>query len=135
MTARGTITPSIKGTVKFTTSCPWCHQPVAVDMLDPEALAAYQAGAGAVHDLFPLLSGSEREALMTGTHAKCWEEMWPEEDDDAPAGAPCAECGEPSEHECAACDRPLCEEDARTTAVPGDTFCRAGVGCQASYGA
>jgi hypothetical protein len=47
----------------------------------------------------------------------------------------CKVCGDEAEFECAACDRPLCGEHARTTSVPGDTFCRAGVGCLENYGA
>lgn len=47
----------------------------------------------------------------------------------------CAVCGGEAERECAACGRPLCDEDARTTSVPGDTFCRAGVGCLENFGA
>ena len=35
----------------------------------------------------------------------------------------CYQCGEAAAATCAACDRPLCEEHARTTSVPGDAFC------------
>jgi hypothetical protein len=128
MVARGISSMNDNGTARFTTTCPWCLQPVAVDQLSIEALDAYLAGRLSAATLFPDLSASEREVLVSGTHAKCWEEMWPQ-DDDAPAGAPCGVCGEPSRAECAACDIPLCEEHARTTSVPGDTFCQTGVGC------
>ena len=124
------------GTARFTTTCPWCRQPVAVDQLNIEALDTYLQGRISAAALFPELSASDREVLVSGTHAKCWEEMWPQDDDAAaPTGVPCAECGEPSEYECAACDAPLCAEHARTTSVPGDTFCQTGVGCQTGYGA
>ena len=107
-----------------------------MDQLDIEALDTYLQGRISATVLFPELSASDREVLISGTHAKCWEEMWPQDDDAAaPTGAPCVVCGEPSEHECAACDNPLCAEHARTTSVPGDTFCQTGVGCQAGYDA
>jgi hypothetical protein len=140
MAAPGTDTKNDNGTVKFTTlqGCMGCGNRVSVDQLDPGALEAWRAGMGNVQDLFPRLSASEREALMTGTHAECWDAVAgyadePEaEEDDMP---PCAVCGESAERECAACDNPLCDEHARTTSVPGDTFCQTGVGCQTSYGA
>jgi hypothetical protein len=42
----------------------------------------------------------------------------------------CAVCGDEAEYECAICDRLLCEDHARTTSVPGDTFCQPFAGCQ-----
>jgi hypothetical protein len=41
----------------------------------------------------------------------------------------CAVCGDEADGSCGACDVPLCGEHLRTTAVPGDSFCRPGEGC------
>jgi hypothetical protein len=35
-----------------------------------------------VQNAFPYLDAGEREQIMTGTHPKCWEKMFPEEDED-----------------------------------------------------
>jgi hypothetical protein len=40
-----------------------------------EGLALRQAGAY-VQDAFPYLSAPEREQLISGTHPKCWDEMF-----------------------------------------------------------
>jgi hypothetical protein len=130
---QGILTGNPDGSVKFTATMPCmaCGNTVAVDRLDPDAVLSWQAGA-LVQDVFPHLSASEREALMTGTHAECWGEMLPPEAEEV-GEPPCAECGEPSEVECAACDRPLCAEHRRTTSVPGDSFCQTGQGCAQPY--
>jgi hypothetical protein len=83
MAAQGTVTRNEDGTVRFETRCMLCEQPVAVDRLDPEAFAAWQAGAY-VQDAFPNMSASEREALVSGSHAKCFDAAFPEEDDEEP---------------------------------------------------
>jgi hypothetical protein len=41
----------------------------------------------------------------------------------------CAVCGDEAAGQCANCDRDLCEDHLRTTAVPGDSFCLPGEGC------
>jgi len=33
-----------------------------------------------IQDALPSLSADERELLMTGTHAHCWEKMWGPDD-------------------------------------------------------
>ena len=41
----------------------------------------------------------------------------------------CAVCGDEADGQCANCDRDLCENHLRITAVPGDSFCLPGEGC------
>jgi hypothetical protein len=124
MAAPGTITANANGTVKFTTirGCMGCGNSVAVDQLDPAALTAYQAGRGAVQDLFPQLSASEREALMTGTHAECWDTVAgvPDEEGDDDA---CAYCEDEAEGQCGNCGQLLCRDHG--TAGDGGWYCRA----------
>jgi hypothetical protein len=33
-----------------------------------------------IQDAFPMLSAGEREQILTGTHPKCWDEMFEEDD-------------------------------------------------------
>jgi hypothetical protein len=40
-----------------------------------EGLRLWQAGV-LIQDAFPGLDQGERELLMTGTHDRCWQEMW-----------------------------------------------------------
>lgn len=79
MTARGTISRNGNGTVRFATQCTWCSKPSALDQLDPSALDAYLEGRLSAETLFPGLSASEREVLISGTHAECWDAMFPPE--------------------------------------------------------
>jgi hypothetical protein len=101
MAAKGTVTENPDGTVRFTTTCMLCDQPVAVDRLDPEKVARWQAGEF-VQDVFPDMSASERETLISGSHAKCFDEAFggDEEDDEIvytdDAGNPIEGVGRPS---------------------------------------
>lgn len=45
-----------------------------------EGVARYRAGA-AIQVAFPTLDADQRELLMTGTHAHCWEILTGGEDD------------------------------------------------------
>jgi hypothetical protein len=81
MAARGIVTKNENGTVRFTTTdpCTGCGLQVAVDQLDADKVARWQAGEF-VQDVFPDMSAGEREALVSGTHAKCFDEMFPEDE-------------------------------------------------------
>lgn len=35
-----------------------------------------------IQDVFPLLTKEDREVMISGTHAKCWEEMFSDIDED-----------------------------------------------------
>jgi hypothetical protein len=45
----------------------------------------------------------------------------------------CVVCGEEAGYGCIVCDADLCDDHARTTSVPGDTFCRDSDACEARY--
>jgi hypothetical protein len=81
MAVAGTVTKNENGTVRFTTTdpCMGCGVQVAVDQLDPAKVARWRAGEF-VQDVFPDMSAAEREALVSGTHANCFEEMFPEDE-------------------------------------------------------
>lgn len=78
---QGNITENPDGTVRFTTHCMLCTGPVAVDHLDPGKVACWQAGAR-VQDVFPEMSASEREALVSGSHAECFGNAFADGEDD-----------------------------------------------------
>ncbi len=79
----GTVTRNEDGTVRFETRCMLCEKPNALDKLDAKAFDAWQAGEFA-QDAFPGLSDSEREVLVSGSHAECFEEAFGEDADDFP---------------------------------------------------
>jgi hypothetical protein len=81
MAAKGTVTTNENGTARFTATCMLCGRPAAVDQLDPARLARWQDGEF-VQDVFPDLSASEREVLVSGSHAECFEAAFPEDDED-----------------------------------------------------
>lgn len=84
---KGTITENPDGTVRFTTHCMLCTHPVAVDRLDPEKVARWQAGEF-VQDVFPDMSASEREALVSGSHAECFAGAFAGGEEDDPDDFP-----------------------------------------------
>lgn len=78
---KGTITGNPDGTVRFTTHCVLCSRPAAVDQLDPEKVMRWQAGES-VQDVFPDMSASDREALVSGSHAECFGNAFPADEDE-----------------------------------------------------
>ena len=63
-----------------TLPCPVCKHVGAIEVrLD--GFRAWMEGA-LIQDAFPELDQSQRELLMTGTHAHCWEQMWEGFDDE-----------------------------------------------------
>jgi sarcosine oxidase delta subunit len=63
-----------------TLPCPVCGERGAIEVRTA-GLAAWMQGA-LITDAFPEFDADQRELLMTGTHAHCWEVMWAGFDDD-----------------------------------------------------
>lgn len=65
-----------------TPNCMRCGQPSLMDV-KTTSLKKWQQGMF-IQDAFPELSAPERENILTGTHPGCWDEMFPnnEEEDD-----------------------------------------------------
>lgn len=61
--------------------CAWCHQTAAVEMTEAE-IASFESGEGYIQDRLPNMSPETREILITGTHPACWNEMFPEDDEE-----------------------------------------------------
>ena len=58
------------------TTCPICKRTKLITV----PAAGYYAwkGGALIQNALPLLSSDERESLITGTCATCWDEMWKE---------------------------------------------------------
>lgn len=61
-----------------TPTCVLCNTP-SVFMLDTGDIDKYRDGA-LIQDAFPHLSAEDRETIMSGTHAECWNKLFPEEE-------------------------------------------------------
>jgi hypothetical protein len=48
--------------------------------LDDEKVDRWKAGAY-IQDVWPHMTMNDRELLISGTHPKCWEELFAEEDE------------------------------------------------------
>jgi hypothetical protein len=44
--------------------------------VDEDGYVAWKEMGYNIQDALPDLTADERELLMTGTHAHCWEKMW-----------------------------------------------------------
>jgi hypothetical protein len=60
--------------VVHTQPCRVCKRSGVIEV-DAVGYARWKGGAY-VQDAFPTLDADQRELLMTGTHAPCWEQMW-----------------------------------------------------------
>lgn len=60
--------------------CPICHKVTEV-VVPVAGYELWQAGSY-IQDAFPELSVSDREVLKTGTCDFCWDNLFPEEEDD-----------------------------------------------------
>jgi len=49
--------------------------------LDREAVTRWQEGE-TIQDAFPDMSAGDREILISGTHAACWDKLFPAEEED-----------------------------------------------------
>ena len=63
-----------------TKPCGVCDQ-YEVWSLDREAVTRWQEGE-TIQDAFPDMSAGDREILISGTHAACWDKLFPGEEED-----------------------------------------------------
>ena len=64
----------------LTGPCYSCRQPQTVTV-PIEALARFRSGAFA-QDVFPTLPAEQREFLISGICGKCWDEMFPDAEEE-----------------------------------------------------
>lgn len=62
-----------------TPRCQLCRKSTTM-VVDFDGYRAWQNGVN-IQDALPEMNADDRELLMTGTHAECWERMFPEEDE------------------------------------------------------
>lgn len=62
-----------------TGSCIYCGKDGVVEVPLDEFTA--WVGGKFIQDAMPSLSAEQREQILTGTHAECWDKMFPKEDD------------------------------------------------------
>lgn len=67
-------------TVIVKKDCPFCGQDNGIEV-DMASYEKWQGGAF-VQNAFPTLTAEEREVLVSGSHADCWDEAYDDEEDD-----------------------------------------------------
>lgn len=65
----------------ITHTCPGCQHPGIVRNLKPDAVNRWLAGEH-IQDVMPELSADDREMLISGMHADCWDALFPPDEDD-----------------------------------------------------
>ena len=74
-------TENEKSLFSVTKTCSWCCGFSAISMTYRQH-EAYVKRDSYIQDIFPHISHSLREVLITGTHPECWIEMFAELDED-----------------------------------------------------
>lgn len=70
-----------KALFSVTKQCSWCGDFIVIEMTYRQH-EAYVQRTAYVQDIFPHVSKEDREMLISGTHAHCWNEMFVEIDED-----------------------------------------------------
>jgi hypothetical protein len=69
-----------RNTLRVDGPCYECKKPQAVTV--PAAAFIKFGQGGFAQDCFPALPAEQREFLISGICGKCWDELFPEEDED-----------------------------------------------------
>jgi hypothetical protein len=64
----------------YAPTCRMCGSRGVLDDVDAEAYRLWRFAGMPIQDAFPGFDADQRELLMTGTHAHCWEKMWGPDD-------------------------------------------------------
>ena len=70
-----------KALFSVTKQCSWCGDFIVIEMTYRQH-EAYVGKTSYVQDIFPHISKEDREMLISGTHAHCWNEMFAELDEE-----------------------------------------------------
>ena len=62
--------------------CRVCHQSSVLDGVDAPGFIEWSEMGKLIQEALPQLDADQRELLMTGTHAHCWEKIMGGSDDD-----------------------------------------------------
>jgi hypothetical protein len=64
----------------MTPKCPMCGKRGILKNVDALGYIRWSELRENIQDALPSLDADQRELLMTGTHAHCWEKMWGPDD-------------------------------------------------------
>jgi hypothetical protein len=65
-----------------TVACPLCGEPNLIAGIPYGPFLLWQGGLGFIQQMLPMLTDGQREGLLSGCHEDCFNECFPEEDDD-----------------------------------------------------
>jgi hypothetical protein len=75
------VSPAGNDLLRLTYTCVLCGNPNQIDV-SARLYALWRSGtAGRVQDIFPDMSATEREVLISGSHGKCFEEAFKDEEE------------------------------------------------------
>jgi len=60
----------------YTPTCRMCGKRGVLDDVDAESYRLWRFAGMNIVDAFPEFDADQRELLISGTHAHCWEKMW-----------------------------------------------------------
>jgi hypothetical protein len=66
--------------INIVRKCIHCNEETLIT-LDNDRFKAWQVDREFVQNVWPEATTDDREMLISGTHPKCWEEMWADDDD------------------------------------------------------
>lgn len=75
------ITDDNGTTVTVSAVCPFCKLKSEVQNVPRRELYKWMRGNGFIQDALPMLSAGERETLISGSHEKCFDEAFAEEEE------------------------------------------------------
>jgi hypothetical protein len=64
----------------ITPECPLCFEGGTITV-NADQWQKYANGSALVQDAFPDMTPDDREMLISGTHASCWEVLWIDEEE------------------------------------------------------
>lgn len=75
------ITDDNGTTVTVKSACPLCGEPSLVENVSKLALFNWLTGGEYIQNAMPMLSAGERETLLSGSHEKCFDEAFAEDEE------------------------------------------------------
>lgn len=71
------------GTLVLHFDCPGCHEVNEVSGIDRDRYMTWRSGRGpSIGSAFPELNAADREALMTGYHDHCFDDLFAGDEDE-----------------------------------------------------
>jgi hypothetical protein len=67
----------------YTNSCYHCGTENIIK-IDQESYVKWKVHKNFIQDVFPWLNKEQRELLISGTHPQCWDEVFPDDEEEDP---------------------------------------------------